>query len=149
MSELKDIYNFQQIDDQLATGGQPTIDQLQDLNLTGYNVIINLATGTTPRDLAQEGDIVVDMGLDYIHIPVDWDAPTSANLEDFYDAMKLKRDRQIFVHCIANKRVSAFVFLYRVNKRGADIDTARATLHRIWNPERDNPTWARFIADHL
>jgi protein tyrosine phosphatase (PTP) superfamily phosphohydrolase (DUF442 family) len=141
-----DIYNFLQISDDLGTAGQPTVEQLAAVKDAGYEVVINLATGTTPRDLANEADVVTGHGMDYIHIPVIWDQPTTADLQRFFEAMEANQDKKRFVHCIANMRVSAFVFLYRVLRQGVPVEEARTMLSRLWEP---NAVWQRFIDDAL
>jgi hypothetical protein len=50
----------------------------------------------------------------------------------------------VHVHCIANYRVSAFLYRYRREVRGMDEARARADLEAIWQPEG---VWAAFIAD--
>ena len=50
-------------------------------------------------------------------------------------------DDKIFVHCAANKRVSAFVYLYRICQ-GVDELIARQDLVKIWTP---NQIWEKFI----
>jgi protein tyrosine phosphatase (PTP) superfamily phosphohydrolase (DUF442 family) len=142
VSQLSDIYNFLAISDDLGTAGQPTAEQLAAIKAAGYEVIINLALGTTPRDLPNEADLVTGYGMNYIHIPVVFDQPTAADMTRFFDAMDDNRDKKRFVHCIANMRVSAFVFLYRVLRQEIAPDAARAMMHQIWEP---NPVWQRFI----
>jgi hypothetical protein len=44
--------------------------------------------------------------------------------------------RTLFIHCIANKRVSAFSFLQRVLHLGWPIAIAFHDLAHIWGPER-------------
>jgi protein tyrosine phosphatase (PTP) superfamily phosphohydrolase (DUF442 family) len=144
--QLSDIYNFLTISDHLGTAGQPTAEQLAAVQEAGYDVVINLALGTTPRDLPNEADLVARHGMDYIHIPVVFDNPTEADLARFFEAMDENRDKKCFVHCIANMRVSAFVFLYRVLRQGVAPDAARAMLHRLWQP---NAVWQKFIDDSL
>jgi protein tyrosine phosphatase (PTP) superfamily phosphohydrolase (DUF442 family) len=141
-AQLSDIYNFLAISDDLGTAGQPTAEQLAAIKAAGYDVVINLALGTTPRDLPNEAGLVTGYGMDYIHIPVIFDQPTEADMRRFFDAMDENRDKKRFVHCIANMRVSAFVFLYRVLRQGMAPDAARAMMHQIWEP---NPVWQRFI----
>src|SRR5262245_8847217 len=123
---LSDIYNFLTISDDLGTAGQPTAEQLAAVKEAGYDVVINLALGTTPRDLPNEADLVARHGMYYIHIPVVFDKPTEADLARFFEAMDENCDKKCFVHCIANMRVSAFVFLYRVLRQGVAPDEARA-----------------------
>jgi hypothetical protein len=48
----------------------------------------------------------------------------------------------VFAHCIANKSVSSFLFLYRVLKLGHPVAEAEFALHHIWMPD---PVWQDFI----
>ena len=50
-SQLSDIYRFQSVTANLGTAGQPTAEQFDAVKDAGYEVVINLALGTTPRDL--------------------------------------------------------------------------------------------------
>ena len=141
-SPLANIYNMLSLTDELGTSGQPTSAQLAAIKEAGYEVVINLATGTTPRDLPNEADVVATQGMEYIHIPVVWENPTEADLARFFEVMDATQDKKRFVHCIANMRVSAFMFLYRVLRQGMPLDEARATMSQIWQP---NPIWQKFI----
>jgi protein tyrosine phosphatase (PTP) superfamily phosphohydrolase (DUF442 family) len=122
------------------------IYSLSETNTIGYEVVINLATGTTPRDLPHEAAAVAMLGMQYIHIPVVWDHPTEADLTRFFEAMDATQAKKRFVHCIANMRVSAFVLLYRVLRQGVPLDEARTGMARIWEP---NPVWHQFIQEAL
>jgi hypothetical protein len=55
-------------------------------------------------------------------------------------------DRPVFVHCAANKRVSAFVFLYRVLIQRVAVPEAERDLQAVWQPDE---IWSRFIRDEL
>ena len=145
-SPLANIYNMLSLTDELGTSGQPTSAQLAAIKEAGYEVVINLATGTTPRDLPNEADVVATQGMEYIHIPVVWDNPTEADLARFFEVMDATQDKKRFVHCIANMRVSAFMFLYRVLRQGMPLEEARATMSQIWQP---NPIWQKFIEAEL
>jgi protein tyrosine phosphatase (PTP) superfamily phosphohydrolase (DUF442 family) len=144
--QLSDIYNFLAVSADLGTAGQPTAEQLAAVKAAGYDVVINLALGTTPRDLPNEASLVTGQGMEYIHIPVVFDNPTDADLTRFFKAMDENQDKKRFVHCIANARVSAFVFLYRVLRQGMALDEARATMQKIWQP---NAVWQQFIDEKL
>ena len=63
---LSNIYNMLSVTDNLGTSGQPTSAQLAAIKAAGYEVVINLATGTTPRDLPNEVDVVAAQGMEYI-----------------------------------------------------------------------------------
>ena len=84
MNNIRDYY---QIDDRLATSGQPTREQFQSIAAAGYQVIINLATSTSTNAIADEGTIVTDLGLVYVQIPVLWDNPQLEDVRLFFNVM--------------------------------------------------------------
>jgi protein tyrosine phosphatase (PTP) superfamily phosphohydrolase (DUF442 family) len=138
---IEDIDNFLQISDRLATAGQPTIEQYPTIAAAGYQVAINLALTDSPKALADEAAIARNLGLEYLQIPVVWDKPTLANFQVFCRAMAARQAQKIFVHCAVNKRVSAFVYLYRLSQGVAET-SARQDLAKIWTP---NQIWQTFI----
>jgi protein tyrosine phosphatase (PTP) superfamily phosphohydrolase (DUF442 family) len=87
-AQLSDIDRFQAVTATLGTAGQPTAAQFDAVKDAGYAVVINLALGTTPRDLPNEPGIVAAHGLEYVHIPVVFDAPTDHDLAQFFAAME-------------------------------------------------------------
>ncbi|MEZ4728601.1 MAG: protein tyrosine phosphatase family protein [Caldilineaceae bacterium] len=139
---LMEIYNFLPIDERWATAGQPTVEQFAAIKAAGYEVIINLGMPDSPRAVLNEAEMVAAQGIDYVAIPVVWEAPTAADLAAFFAAMQAHQAEKRFVHCIANMRVSAFTFLYRVLVLDVPVDEARQSLHQIWEP---NPIWRQFI----
>jgi hypothetical protein len=56
--------------------------------------------------------------------------------------MEANRARKVFVHCVVNYRVSAFMYLYRVLRLGVDPEDAIWDLRSIWEPDE---TWLAFI----
>ncbi len=100
-----------------------------------------------PRySLRDEAASVRALGLDYVHIPVQFGAPMESDLEKFFAAMDQYASERIWVHCAANMRVSAFLGLYRTLRQGWPEAQAFALMHDIWQPD---PVWSRFIASHL
>jgi protein tyrosine phosphatase (PTP) superfamily phosphohydrolase (DUF442 family) len=149
MSEasLSGIYNYRQASPDLATSGQPKEHQLAEIAAAGYGLIINLALHDDPRySLPDEAESVRALGLEYIHIPVQFGAPTEADLHRFFDAMERGRGRKVWVHCAANMRVTAFVGLYRVLREGWAIERAFQLMDGVWKP---NDVWSAFIAGQL
>ena len=145
-TDLADIYNFLPIDERWATAGQPTVEQFAAIKAAGYEVIINLGMPDSPRAVLNEMEVVAAQGIDYVAIPVVWEAPTGADLAAFFAAMNANQAKKRFVHCIANMRVSAFTFLYRVLVLCVPVEEARQRLHQIWEP---NPIWQQFIDEQL
>lgn len=145
MSELEAIYHFHKIDENLATAGQPTIEQFSTIKSANYTLIINLADGTTERDILDEAEIVSDLGLNYHQLPVDWENPKDSDIDAFFDLLSDNQYQKIFVHCIANYRVAAFVFLYRVLKQSVPIAEAQSSKDAVWKPKHVFPKWDAFI----
>ena len=143
---LELLYNFRAISDGLATAGQPTEAQFSDIRSAGYEAVINLALPTSDNAIANEGSIVTRLGMSYFHIPVNFQNPTPQDFQTFCGLMNTLRNRRVFVHCAANMRVSAFVFLYRVLRLGVPRDEAERDLIAIWEPDE---IWARFFREQL
>lgn len=143
---IEDIYNYLQLTDRIATGGQPTEAQLTDVAQSGYEVVINLALSNSDFSLPDERATVEALGMTYIHIPVIWQSPRREDLRLFCDALQSQGDRRVFVHCAANMRVSAFMALYRTLRLGIPWNQAYRDVERIWTPA---DWWKEFIDDCL
>ncbi|MEX2468065.1 MAG: protein tyrosine phosphatase family protein [Gemmatimonadota bacterium] len=141
---LDSVRNFQVVDDRLASAGQIAYDQVPEIRERGYEVVVNLAIADEERN-GREGFHVAEEGLAYVHIPVDWEEPQVSDVRMFFDVMEANRDRKVFVHCFANMRASAFVYLYRTLVEGVPDDEALATMHAIWDPAEDQQQWADLI----
>jgi uncharacterized protein (TIGR01244 family) len=143
---IEDSYNFRRVHDRLTTSGLVSAAQLRELRSEGYDAVINLLPDTHERAVADEEHIVRDEGLDYVHIPVDFDAPRHADLEAFAAAMDARAGQMIHVHCAANYRVTVFYALYALRGGACTEDEALALVHDVWNPA-EHPPWMAFIAD--
>jgi protein tyrosine phosphatase (PTP) superfamily phosphohydrolase (DUF442 family) len=142
-----DIYKILRIHDLLTTSGQPTEDQLRGLAQDGCQVIINLALHNDPRySLPNERGYVEELGLVYVHIPVQFAAPTEEHFLDFISAMELHKNKKLHVHCAANMRVTAFIGVYRAVKQECSLEVAFEPMRSIWEP---NEVWSSFIASML
>jgi protein tyrosine phosphatase (PTP) superfamily phosphohydrolase (DUF442 family) len=136
------MVNFLALSPLWLTGGSPTPLDLSDLRRQDVEVVINLALATSPDAIPDEEQVVTRLGMDYIPIPVIWETPTLDNLQAFFTALERNTGRKIFIHCVKNMRVSAFMYLYRVLRQGADPQEAYYDMAQIWEPEG---TWAQFI----
>ena len=112
----------------------------------GFEAVINLALPTSDNALPNEGSVVTSQGMSYVHIPVNFQAPNSQDFRAFCRVMDAFDGRRVFVHCAANKRVSAFVFLYRVLRQRVAVAEAERDLDAIWQPDE---VWSRFIRTQL
>ena len=135
MTDPADIHNWRRLDERLTTSGQPTEPQLSELAKLGVRHVVNLGLHSHERALPDETASVTGLGMTYTHLPVDFQNPTPADLEAFYGVMDRLKDEKIHVHCIANYRVSAFIYRYRIDVLGWPGEKARADLDAVWRPE--------------
>lgn len=146
MEPVQDILNFLQVNDNIASSGQPRASQFPSIAASGYSMVINLAMPNSPNALANEADLVTDLGMVYKAIPVPFDKPEAFHFEQFVQTMNAARDRKIWVHCALNYRVSAFLYLYFRKV----LNTSEQIAKMVWlsNWEADE-TWKAFIAIQL
>ncbi len=143
---LEEIQNYLRISPRLHTAGQPLEEQFAAIQAAGCHAVINLAMEYSPDFLPDEQQIVEKLGMSYVHIPVEWEAPRPQDLEAFFEAMQRLEGKTLFIHCARNMRVSAFMYLYRVLKLGEDQLACLNDLRRIWEP---NPVWQAFIQTYI
>ena len=143
---LEDIRAFLLLQDGTATSGMPRPEHFREIADAGFRTVINLALPTSDNALPNEADLVTRAGMTYVHIPVLFDAPKRADYERFEKVLDAVRDQPVFVHCAANMRVSAFMYLYRVRAGNVPRHIADADLRKIWEPDA---TWHQFIASIL
>lgn len=109
---LSEINNFYYLTDRIAASGQPSESQIQEIRDAGYEVVINLGLlGDPEYSLPDEKGTVEKLGMRYSHIPVQFDHPTTKDLDAFFQVMQENESRKVFVHCAMNYRVSAFMGL--------------------------------------
>lgn len=142
-ADIRQAKNFRAVDAQLLTCGQPSEAQFAGAAADGVQVVINLALHDNPAySLPDEAGQVRSLGMQYVHIPVAFEAPSEADLLAFFAAMDALDGRKALVHCAANKRVTAFLGLYRVARLGWDAEPAFAMMRALWQPDA---VWAAFI----
>ena len=140
---IEGIYNYLQISENIATSGQPTETQFRAIKKEGYTTVINLAPASVlENSLKTEPELLNELDLEYIHIPVDFKKPTTANFNRFCHALEPLRNEKVWVHCAANMRVSAFIYRYRASVLEEPEDMIKADLEKIWSPIG---VWSTFI----
>ncbi len=138
-------FNYRRIDERLTTSGVVGVDDLNRLRDEGYEAVINLMPDTEGPGGVDEARIVRDQGIDYVYIPVDFNAPTRADLAAFAAAMDAKANRKVHVHCAANYRVSAFYSLYAQERGLCSEDEAERLVRDVWDPA-EFPAWDEFVS---
>jgi protein tyrosine phosphatase (PTP) superfamily phosphohydrolase (DUF442 family) len=145
-NQIEAIHKFLPLSDSVGTAGQPNESQFAVIKNAGYQVVVNLAMPDSTQAVANERDLVASQGMEYVHIPVLWDNPEVEDAQRFFETMQANTEKKVFVHCIANMRVSAFMYLYRIIYEKMSEEEASKDLHRLWVPDE---TWQEFIQNVL
>lgn len=132
--------------ERLHTSGQPNAEQLAVLRPSGYALVINLSPPDVIGAVPEEAVLVAGSGVGYVNIPVAWGQPRYADFALFSAVMQAAQDRRVLVHCQANMRASAFVFLYRVIHERADPQIAYEDVLSLWVPDVQ---WSGFMRETL
>jgi uncharacterized protein (TIGR01244 family) len=143
---VSDVYNYRKVNDQISTGGQPTEEQLRAAAAEGFTTVINLATIDPDRSLADEGGLVRSLGMTYHHIPVKWDDPQANDFAAFEAVIQTSTTEKVFIHCMANFRVTAFYGLYAMKHLGWTETQADEFRAPIWQGSA-YPIWEKFIGE--
>ncbi len=107
--------------DYIVTGGQPTFDQLKKAGELGFKTIINLRTDAEQPSPAQELSWVEELGMKFVHIPVDGvKGLTLQNTKALASALLNPEDYPLIVHCGSGNRVGALFSLkaFYIDEKG-------------------------------
>jgi protein tyrosine phosphatase (PTP) superfamily phosphohydrolase (DUF442 family) len=148
------IRNFLRVNERVCTGGQPTLEQLAELKADGVRAVLNLRRPTekqTPRpgaeplpyDAAAEAAEAERLGLRYFNIPVDSQAPTDAQVDEFLKILADPQNRPLFIHCSTANRVGAFWMIHRVLVDKWSLEDAAAEAKRIGLSNEKTRAFAR------
>ena len=124
------IKNFLRVNKEFCTGGQPSLQHLEQLKAEGVKAIINLRQ-PTEYAAAEEEAKVNALGLRYFNIPV---SPTDPKDEQATEFLKLTDDpenRPAFLHCRSAARVGAFWMIRRVLRDGWKMEDALKEAEKI------------------
>ena len=141
---LEHLPAFLAVSPQLLSAGQPAPADFASIAQSGVQVVINTAPPGAHGYIADEAQLVMENGMVYAHLPVIFGQPLVSDFLSFAGVMNAHQGRTILVHCAANVRVSALVYLYRTLIEGEDESVARARMLQIRAPDA---VWSRFIAD--
>jgi protein tyrosine phosphatase (PTP) superfamily phosphohydrolase (DUF442 family) len=144
LTGVEAVRNFVQLTEDVGTSGQPSREQFAHIAAAGYDAVVNLALPTSDDAIPDEGSVVTGLGMRYVHIPVRFDRPTVDDLRLFIGAMRALEGRRVWVHCVVNARVSAFMYKYLRLERGYDDESARSPILEAWEPRMDD-VWRSFL----
>jgi protein tyrosine phosphatase (PTP) superfamily phosphohydrolase (DUF442 family) len=140
---IEAITNYIKVSDRIASSGQPEEHQFKSIAEAKYQVVINLSMPNSDDAIPEEGGIVTALKMTYVHIPVPFEAPDADHLKAFLKVMAAFSFERVWIHCVVNYRVSAFLYQYQRLVHGATTEEATKVMLPSWKP---NDVWLRFMA---
>ncbi|ORE86379.1 hypothetical protein ATO7_13818 [Oceanococcus atlanticus] len=139
-ARIEDSFNFRRVSPQLTTSGVVGAERLASLAEQGYRAVINLLPDSSEQAVAGEAQLVLQQGLTYHHLAVDFAQPSVADYERFCTLMDELGKARVHVHCAANYRVTAFYACYAKQRGLWSAEQAKAFIHDVWAPQ-GYPGW--------
>lgn len=119
------------LDENFATGGQPTGNSYANAAANGFVSVLSLRTGNEGIDLGRERARVEAAKLRYFNIPVNSSAPRPEQADEFIRVVKDPSHHPMLINCASANRVGAFMMIYRVIDQGWGEDKALAEAKKI------------------
>ena len=137
------------LDENFATGGQPTGDAYGKAAASGFSSVLSLRTAAEGVDLVRERAQVESKKLRYFNIPVNSSAPRAQQADEFLRIARDKANHPMLVTCASANRVGAFMMILRVVEQGWTEEKALAEAIRIGLRGEELKKFAKdYIASH-
>jgi uncharacterized protein (TIGR01244 family) len=123
--EKPGITNYTKVDAVVACGGATETSALEGLKNDGFKAVINLRQTSEPgANIPENSARAKALGLNYIHIPFNTQAPEQKTVDDFLAAVATKANQPVYIHCGSANRVGAVWLIKRVLQDGWAVDKA-------------------------
>lgn len=114
----------------VATGGQPTAEQLEQLRDAGVKVVVDLRDPMEQRPF-DEPARARELGLEYINVPVRPGVTNDDQLDRVREALRNADERPVFLHCASANRVGGALLPHLILDHGMDDDLATETAMKV------------------
>ncbi len=148
--ERPGIVNFTKVDAVVACGGATDTAALEGLKNDGFKAVINLRQATEQgANIDENAARAKVLGLNYIHLPFNGQAPDAKIVDDFLAAVANKANQPVFIHCGSASRVGAVWMVKRVLQDGWTIEKATEEAKLIGLRSAPLEQFAlKYIAEH-
>lgn len=138
------------INDQVSVGGQPSEQELRELERQGFKSVVNFRTegeDEQPLSPQAEGDKVSAAGMDYLHVPVSTEAMGPELVDQFREKLP-DLPKPVFAHCKSGKRAGAMVIMKIAVDQGMTGEQALQKAKEM-GFECDQPELERFVRSYV
>jgi protein tyrosine phosphatase (PTP) superfamily phosphohydrolase (DUF442 family) len=124
------VANACQILPNVITGGQPNAQQLRALKEAGGGIILDVRDPMESRPV-DEQDLVQQLGMEYVNIPVRAGSLDDATLDRILAVLRRAGDRTVFFHCGSGNRVGGALIPYFMLDQGMEEQDAVDQAMRV------------------
>lgn len=148
--EKPGITNYTKVDAVVACGGATETSALEGLKTDGFKAVINLRQASEQgANIPENSARAKALGLNYIHIPFNTQAPEQKTVDDFLAAVANKANQPVYIHCGSANRVGAVWLIKRVLQDGWPVDKATEEAKLIGLRSAPLEQFAlKYISDH-
>jgi protein tyrosine phosphatase (PTP) superfamily phosphohydrolase (DUF442 family) len=134
------------LDEDFATGGQPTGDGYAKAAANGYRSVLSLRTNTEGVDLVLEQARVESTKMRFFNIPVNGSSPRAEQADEFLRLTRDKINHPMLINCASGLRVGAFMMILRVVDQGWSEEKALEEAVKIG---LNNEGLKKFAKDYI
>jgi uncharacterized protein (TIGR01244 family) len=112
---------------------QPSREELAQLAPEGFKAVANLrmpGEQNQPLSPEEEGEVVRQTGMTYVHVPVASTGPQPEQVDRFREELA-RLEGPVLVHCASGKRSGAFALLYVAARDGLSGDETLAKAKEL------------------
>jgi uncharacterized protein (TIGR01244 family) len=134
----------------ITVGGQPAREDLRQLADEGFKAIVNLrpkGEDDQQLDPEVEADIVRELGLRYLNLPVTMDSISEDKVDSFRRQLA-ELPEPIYVHCSAGKRAGVFVMMHTAAEQNMSGDEALKKAEEM-GFECEQPELESFVKNYV
>jgi protein tyrosine phosphatase (PTP) superfamily phosphohydrolase (DUF442 family) len=124
------VANACQILPNVITGGQPNAQQLRALKEAGGGIILDVRDPMESRPV-DEQDLVQQLGMEYVNIPVRAGSLDDATLDRILAVLRRAGERTVFFHCGSGNRVGGALIPYFMLDQGMEEQDAVDQAMRV------------------
>jgi len=110
-ADLAEIRNYKEYSPIFSSAGQPSKEQLELLKAEGFERVAYIAFSNSRGAVAEEDAIVKELGMDYVQVPVIWDAPRSRS---FGTRPRNQTSTHLPAPCSANRAEKPYCIARRI-----------------------------------
>ena len=119
------VTNFARLETTVACAGAIKVEAIPEIKKLGYASIINLRQPSEQgANVPENTTYAKEIGLNYINIPFNAQAPDSKAVDTFLGLIANKANQPVYVHCGSASRVGSMWMIKRVLQDGWALDKA-------------------------